>query len=586
MRAAELRTLLAECLRHAPGRTWLLLVLTPLSAVTPGLTALGLRWIVDGVLSGSRPLLIGGALCAATAGAFVLAGGRVIEVQAGLLGGEVGTVLDRRIMRWCATLPTTAHLEDTESLRRIEQIRGLGPRTVVTGMQSLTVAQSGLWLVVTAVLLAWVHPVLLVLPLFAVPSMLLTRTAARRTEAARAETAEHNRAEQHLFTMITEANAAKELRLGTSGAHAAALARRLREERTAILWRATLAVGGLNLAGSLVFVLAFIGALFLTARLALSGAVSPGALLLVATLGGQIRGQLDLLTNAITRSARGLTMVGHYLWLRDLYGTSTSGTVFPPDRLREGITLSGVDFSYGGPPVLRGIDLHLPAGATVALVGDHGSGKTTLVKLLCGFYRPTAGTVTVDGTPLTELDPAGWRDRVTAAFQDFSRFPFLAREAVGVGDLPRMREIERAAEKGGAAQVFARLPEGEETRLGKALGDGTELSGGQWQKIALSRAFMRSTPLLAVLDEPTAALDAAAEHEVYQRYAEAAREWQHATGGITLLVSHRFATIRMADLIVVLGGGRIVECGTHAELMDLAGRYARLYDLQAAAYRS
>ncbi|GAA3226986.1 hypothetical protein GCM10020216_042350 [Nonomuraea helvata] len=194
--------------------------------------------------------------------------------------------------------------------------------------------------------------------------------------------------------------------------------------------------------------------------------------------------------------------------------------------------------------MLRGIDQHLPSGATVALVGDHGSGKTTLVKLLCGFHRPTGGTVTVDGTPLTELDAAAWRERVTSAFQDFSRLPFLAREAVGVGDVPRIHDIEQAAEKGGAAQVFARLPEGEQTRLGKALGDGVELSGGRWQKIALSRAFMRPTPLLA-----------------------------------------RFATIRMADLIVVLDGGQIIECGTHAELIDLAGRYARLYDLEASAYQ-
>jgi ATP-binding cassette subfamily B protein len=271
--------------------------------------------------------------------------------------------------------------------------------------------------------------------------------------------------------------------------------------------------------------------------------------------------------------------------LRDLYQAGAGGTLAAPDRLRDGITLAGVTFSYGGPPVLHDIDLRLPAGATVALVGDHGSGKTTLVKLLCGFQRPTTGAITVDGTSLAETDPESWRERVTSAFQDFSRFPFLAGEAVGVGNLAQMHDIAEAADKGGATQVFARLPEGDQTRLGKALGDGVELSGGQWQKIALSRAFMRSTPLLAVLDEPTAALDAAGEYEVYQRYAEAARQWQRATGGITLLVSHRFATIRMADLIVVLDHGRIIEHGTHAELIDRAGRYAHLYELQASAYQ-
>jgi ATP-binding cassette, subfamily B, bacterial len=580
----RIRAVFSECLRCQPRRTVLLLVLAPLVAVTPGLTALGLEWVVDGLLAGSRPQLIGGAVCAATAGAFALAGSRLLQVQIALLAAEVGGELDLQIVRWCATLPTTAHLEDTASLHRIEQIRGMGQQIVAYGMGVLNVAQSVLWLLVTAALLVRIHPVLVALPLFAVPSMLLTRVAAGRTDVARASTAEHHRAQLHLFTLITEPTSAKELRLGTSGAHAAGIARRLREERAAILWRSTLGLGAFILAGSLIFVVAFIGALYLTVRLALAGTVSPGALLLVATLGGQVRGQLDLLAVAISRAAQGLTMAGHYLWLRDLFQTSTNGTRPPPPRLHDGVTLSGVDFSYGGPPVLRGIDLHLPAGATVALVGDHGSGKTTLVKLLCGFHRPTTGSITVDGEPLDALDPSAWRARITSAFQDFSRFPFRAGEAVGVGDLPRLHDFTEAASRGGAAQVFERLPDGPLTRLGKALGDGVELSGGQWQKVALSRAFMRSIPLLAVLDEPTAALDAASEQEVYRRYAESARAWQEATGGITLLVSHRFATIRMADLIVVLDHGEIIEHGTHAELIDRAGRYAHLYGLQASAY--
>ena len=585
MRFAEIRTLLSACLRHRPARTWLLIAMTPLLAIAPGLTGLGLQWVVDGVLTASRPLLIGGALTAAAAGAFGLAGNRVVQVQAGLLAGEVGPELDKEIIRWIATLPTTGHLEDTASLHRIEQIRGLGQRIVTFAVSGLVTAQIVLWLAITAVLLARIHPVLVVLPLFAVPSMLLSRVASGKIEATRAETAEHNRAQQHLFAMITESASAKELRLGRSGAYVAGIAGHLRGQRDAALWRSTLAVTGLTLTGSLLFVAAFIGTLYLTVRLALAGEVSPGVLLLVATLGGQIRGQLDLLISAVSNVVRSTSMTRQYLWLRDLYQSTTNGTKPPPGRLQDGISLSGVNFSYGGPPVLHDIDLHLAAGQTVALVGDHGSGKTTLVKLLCGFYRPTTGTITIDGEPLDELDPAAWRKRVTAAFQDLSRFPFLAGEAVGVGDLPRINDIADAAERGGAAQVFDRLPHGHQTQLGKAFSDGVELSGGQWQKIALSRAFMRSTPLLAVLDEPTAALDAASEHEVYQRYAAAAQQWQEKTGGITLLVSHRFSTIRMADLIVVLDHGHIIEHGTHAQLIERSGRYAHLYGLQASAYQ-
>ncbi|MEU7575488.1 ABC transporter ATP-binding protein [Micromonospora sp. NPDC049240] len=578
------RALLSECLRRRPRGTSLLLALVPLVAAAPGLTALGLQWVIDGLLAGSWQQSIAGAVCAAAAGAFALAGSRLVQVQGALLAADVGGELDLEIVRWCATLPMTAHLENTTSLHRIEQIRGMGQQIVSLGMNVLYVAQSVLWLLITAALLVRVHPVLVALPLLAAPSMLLTRMAARRTDAARASTAEHHRAQLHLFTLITEPNSAKELRLGTSGAYAAGIARRLREERAAVLWRSTLGLGAFILAGSLIFVVAFIGALYLTVRLALAGTVSAGALLLVATLGGQVRGQLDLLAVAVSRATRGLTMVGHYLWLRDLFHARSSGTRPPPARLRDGITISGVGFSYGGPPVLHGIDLHLPAGATVALVGDHGSGKTTMVKLLCGFLKPVSGSITVDGEPLDALDPAAWRARITAAFQDFSRFPFRAGEAVGVGDLPHLDDFAEAAARGGAARVFDRLPDGPLTRLGRTLGNGVELSGGQWQKIALSRAFMRATPLLAVLDEPTAALDSASEQKVYQRYAEAARAWQEATGGITLLVSHRFATIRMADVIVVLDRGEIIEHGTHAELIDQGGRYAHLYGLQASAY--
>jgi ATP-binding cassette subfamily B protein len=223
----------------------------------------------------------------------------------------------------------------------------------------------------------------------------------------------------------------------------------------------------------------------------------------------------------------------------------------------------------------------------VAVVGENGAGKSTLVKLLCRFYEPTAGTIELDGVDLRGLPADRWRERIAAGFQDFSRFELLARETVGVGDLPRLADeaaVAAALDRAGAADVTPRLPRGLATPLGLSQPDGVELSGGQWQKLALGRAMMRETPLLLVLDEPTAALDAEAEHRLFERYAAGAHRLARRTGAVTVLVSHRFSTVRMADLILVMSGSRIAESGSHAELMAADGLYAELYRLQADQY--
>jgi ATP-binding cassette subfamily B protein len=239
--------------------------------------------------------------------------------------------------------------------------------------------------------------------------------------------------------------------------------------------------------------------------------------------------------------------------------------------------------------VLEDVDLRLPAGGTVAIVGDNGAGKSTLVKLIARFYEPTEGRVSVDGVDLRELDVEAWRARLSAGFQDFARFELAAREVVGVGDLPRAADapaVEAALARAGATQVVADLPAGLDTPLGPSFEDGHDLSGGQWQKLALGRAFMRESPLVLLLDEPTASLDAEAEHELFDRYAAGARRAAAATGAITVLVSHRFSTVRTADTIVVLSGGRVTETGSHAQLMARGGEYAALYELQASGYRA
>jgi ATP-binding cassette subfamily B protein len=279
-------------------------------------------------------------------------------------------------------------------------------------------------------------------------------------------------------------------------------------------------------------------------------------------------------------------------WLEDYAASvAAAGDLQVPAVIGSGIRLERVSFMYPGTSrvVLDDVSVTLPAGAVIAIVGENGAGKTTLVKLLAKMYEPTSGSILVDDTPLARLPAADWRARLAGAFQDFFRFEFRARHTVGLGDVPRLDDepaVVAAVARAGAEDVVARLSMGLDTQLGPTWPNGAELSFGQWQKLALARGFMRNQPLLLVLDEPTAALDAETEHALFERYAAAARGADEInTGRITILVSHRFSTVRMADLIVVLDGAHLVEVGTHAELMAKHGQYSQLYSIQAAAYR-
>jgi ATP-binding cassette subfamily B protein len=277
-------------------------------------------------------------------------------------------------------------------------------------------------------------------------------------------------------------------------------------------------------------------------------------------------------------------------WLEDYAAALVAKADLPvPDRLVEGIRLDHVSFAYPGTErlVLDDIDLTLPAGAVVAIVGENGAGKSTLVKLLAKLYEPTSGAILVDGAPLARMPADDWRARLAGAFQDFFRFEFAARHSVGVGDVPRLDDssaVTAAIGHAGADDLVTALPAGLDTQLGPTWPDGVEVSFGQWQKLALARGFMRDAPLLLVMDEPTAALDAETEHALFEQYAAATRA-ETRDGRVTLLVSHRFSTVRMADLIVVLDGARVVEVGTHQELMSRGGTYGELSSIQEAGYR-
>jgi ATP-binding cassette subfamily B protein len=250
----------------------------------------------------------------------------------------------------------------------------------------------------------------------------------------------------------------------------------------------------------------------------------------------------------------------------------------------DGVRFEAVSFTYPGAsrPALQEIDLHIRPGESLALVGENGSGKTTLIKLLTRLYHPDQGRILLDGLDLKDWDEDTLRQRIGVIFQDFSRYQFLVGENIGVGDVRYFDDQQRwetAADKGMADALVKDLPLGYATQLGKWFKDGQELSGGQWQKIALSRAFMRTDADILVLDEPTAAMDAAAEAKIFEHFRKLTQN------RIAILISHRFSTVRMASQIVVIENGRIIERGTHEQLMALAGHYANLFSLQAAGYR-
>ena len=259
------------------------------------------------------------------------------------------------------------------------------------------------------------------------------------------------------------------------------------------------------------------------------------------------------------------------------HGTLTQG-VAPDDGLR----FESVSFAYpGGQAILHDISLHLKPGQSLALVGENGSGKTTLIKLLTRLYHPTKGRILLDGSDLRDWDATTLRERIGVIFQDFVRYQLQVGENLGVGDTHAFDDQQRwqsAAHHGMADSFITRMEKGYLTQLGRWFKNGQELSGGQWQKIALSRAYMRTNADIIVLDEPTAAMDAAAEAEVFARFR------QHSRDKMTILISHRFSTVRSAEHIVVIDQGRIIEHGTHAALLAYDGRYAELFRLQAKGY--
>ncbi|AXI76492.1 ATP-binding cassette domain-containing protein [Peterkaempfera bronchialis] len=466
------------------------------------------------------------------------------------------------------------------------------PRTRAALEAVLQLGGMALQLTVTTVLLGLLNPWLLLLILAALVPVAAGNRAQLLIDRAKETAAPRIRLGRHLLELATAEASAKEVRL--SGAEAVLTERQRRDWRsvTATLWRAQASAALLRAVGQLVFAAAYGGAIVLVVRQALSGGSGLGDVILVITLAAQVSFQVSTTLGLLTiLQGAGRTLERlHSLRVAHRPDTAAStGTSGVPSALTVGIRLEEVSFSYPGSDrkILDRVTLDIPAGTALALVGENGAGKSTLVKLLCGLYRPTGGRILVDGVDLAEGGPEEWQRRTATLFQDFARLELRLRDNVGIGDLDLLDDdaaLRQSIDAADAGPIPDQVPGGLDGLLGHSYGDGAELSGGQWQKLGLARALLRRRPLLVALDEPASALDATAEHALFERFADLATEARTDTGAVTLLVSHRFSTVRMADLIVVLEQGRISELGTHAQLAAAGGLYAELYDLQARVY--
>ncbi|GAB3973776.1 ABC transporter ATP-binding protein [Actinoallomurus acanthiterrae] len=584
--------LIGTAWRAAPATLVWAVVAATVSAAASATFPIGFHSMVDGALDHRSGEVVAGVVIVALLFTVSTTVGTLSVTGNWTLTDRLNRFVSERIALLVGTAPRLEHFERQDLLSEIDQLRG-DRRTLASAPRQLLRA----WQVVIRsgaimVLLATVYPPVMLMPLFGLIPALADRRAARVQARTGDDLAPVQRLIGDLFTLATTAGTAKELRTyGVTGALAARHAAltedaRRRDVRGAIRSAAWEALGWAG------YAVAFVAVIIVLVLRAAHGHASPGQVVMAISLMRRAQRQVAGASDTAGSLATALRTARRLRWLEDYVAeeTRTPATARVPDGLRTGIRLEGVGFHYPEKTddVLHDLTVDLPAGATIAIVGENGAGKTTLAKLLTGMYRPTAGRILVDGIDVAALSPVEWRARTTAVFQDFVRPSLVAREAVGIGDLPRVDDeeaVRSALTAAGGDGLAARLPDGLATPLGNWFTGGEQLSGGQWQRIALARGLMRSEPLLTVLDEPTASLDPAAEAELFGRFAELSRSGQR-TGGVTLLVSHRFSTVRTADLIIVLDGGRITEVGDHETLLAQGGGYAQLFTLQARAYET
>src|SRR5262245_40764042 len=497
-----------------------------LAALPDALLAVWFKLLADGALAGRRTQVFVAALglgISATGTWFL----RVVSDRTQRrFRDRVTIALESHVAELQASIPTLEHQERPEFLNRLAVLRN---QVFVLDHMYMSLFSTCGWILrlgVTVTLLVSIHPALALLAVFAVPTIFSSAWRPGVERVAEERSAPDNRLARHLFITATTAAPGKEVRVTGIGERLVAMRRQAWERWYAPIASSRIQSAAWHAAAWAIFAAGFVGAVVFVSS-GMHG--SPGDVLLVLAAGSRLSAYMGGAVGEIG-FLRGVWLDGskRLAWLEDYATAATKHEdAQAPAALSDGIRFDHVSFAYPGTDrlVLEDVNLQLKPGSVVAIVGENGAGKTTLVKLLCRLYQPTKGQILVDGVELSRMPAASWRQRLSGAFQDFFRFEFRARQAVGVGDVPRVDDepaVRTAVDRAGAEDVVSRLASGLETQLGVTWPGGVDVSFGQWQKLALARGFMRDSPAVLVLDEPTAALDAETEHALFERYAAAA----------------------------------------------------------------
>lgn len=569
-------------------------VLTIVAAVVPAAIAWVGKLIVDGVVAAARSGLAADRrfvyqVVAAELGLMVFstAVNRAQGLVRELLRANLGNIINEQILSKALELELR-HFEDSDTYDKMQNARReASSRPLSLALNALSIIQALVTLGAYAAILVRLSPwSVLVLLVASIPAFAAEAKLAGESFRLYSWRAPEGRRLNYLEWILTRDSHVKEVKLFDLGStilgRYRALFQKFYAEDKRLAYRRM--AWGLGL--GLVSLLAFYGCYALVAGRAARAEISLGDMTLYLAVFRQGQGAFASILSAVGDMYEDALFMSNLFLYLNIPTSGEKPRVLPPLSPAVGrgnaIELRHVSFRYPGKTewALEDVSLTLQPGEKLGLVGENGAGKSTLVKLLLRLYEPTEGAILYGGVDLRDMDPKDLRSRIGAVYQDFVRYQFTAAENIGLGEVKYLEDrprIEKAAEEGGAAQVISTLPKKFDTVLGGWFESGQELSMGQWQKLAVARAFMRDAEVL-VLDEPTASIDAEAEHELFQRFKALAAD------RIAIIISHRFSTVRIADRIAVLHGGKVEELGTHHQLLEKGGRYAHLFKLQAQGY--